>query len=83
MGEKLGMKDEWKLAGLTEEFVRKKYGFAINKRHALAESSSSLFSCKVKAAIRNWKDMSDKWVILFQETDGSQYKLEVMNIENW
>lgn len=82
MEEKLSMKDEWKLADLTEKFVRKKYGFAISKRHALAESSSSLFSCRVKAAIRNWKDMYDKWVILPQEIDSSQYKLEVVNIEN-
>lgn len=83
MGGKLGMKDEWKLAGLTEEFVRKKYGFAINKRHALAESSSSLFSCRVKAAIGNWEDMSDERVMLSQEIDGSQYKLEVVNTANW
>lgn len=82
MGEKLGVKDKWKLEGLTEEFVVKKYGFAINKRHALAESSSSSFSCKVKAAIRNWKDMYDKWVILYQAIDNSQYKLQLVNIEN-
>jgi len=74
------MHKNWQV--LQKILLEKKYGFAINKRHALAETSSSLFSCKVKAAIRSWKDMSDKWVILFQKIESSQYKLEVVNIEN-